>query len=92
METRMFTREGRDRLLPSDVIRLLQWGNHRFVTVKEVTKKDYRKQIELTASGQFPCAVVLGSIDSRVPAEMIFNQGIGDIFNHGKQYKIHAII
>ena len=42
---------------------------------------DYKKQINATAAGQFPCAVVLGCIDSRVPAEIIFGQGIGDIFN-----------
>jgi len=42
---------------------------------------DYEKQINATAAGQFPCAVVLGCIDSRVPAEIIFGQGIGDIFN-----------
>jgi len=42
---------------------------------------DYEKQIDATAEGQFPCAVVLGCIDSRVPAEIIFGQGIGNIFN-----------
>jgi len=57
-------------------------GNSRFFNgKKEGISRDYGKQIEETASGQFPCAVVLGCIDSRVPAEIVFDQGIGNIFS-----------
>ncbi|MBN4049713.1 carbonic anhydrase [Bacteroidales bacterium AH-315-N07] len=81
METKTLTRKERDNLSPSDVLMRLKLGNFRFLGTKEKIVRNYRKQIEETASGQFPCAVVLGCIDSRVPAELIFDQGIGDIFN-----------
>ena len=44
-------------------------------------KRDLMAQVRATASGQFPFAVVLGCIDSRVPPELVFDQGIGDIFS-----------
>lgn len=81
MVTKTLTKKERDNLSPSDVLRRLKWGNFRFTGAKKGISRDYGKQIEETASGQFPCAVVLGCIDSRVPAEIIFDQGIGDIFN-----------
>ena len=43
-------------------------------------KRDNAQQVEDTSTGQFPFAVVLECIDSRVPAEIVFDQGIGDIF------------
>jgi len=81
METNSLSKKERDKLSPSDVIKLLTWGNFRFNLTKKRINRDYGKQIENTASGQFPYAVVLGCIDSRVPAEIIFDQGIGDIFS-----------
>lgn len=81
METNSLSKKERDELSPSDVIKLLTWGNFRFNLTKKMINRDYGKQIENTASGQFPYAVVLGCIDSRVPAEIIFDQGIGDIFS-----------
>lgn len=81
METNSLSKKERDKLSPSDVIKLLTWGNFRFNLTKKMINRDYGKQIENTASGQFPYAVVLGCIDSRVPAEIIFDQGIGDIFS-----------
>ena len=46
-----------------------------------MVSRDYRDQQRTSAAGQFPTAVVLGCIDSRAPAEIIFDAGIGDTFN-----------
>lgn len=61
-------------------IERLKEGNQRFVN-NQMTNYNYLAQVEETASGQYPFAAILGCIDSRVPAELIFDQGIGDIFN-----------
>lgn len=55
-------------------------GNDRFLANQQ-KGHDYHEQIKATAGGQQPFAAVLGCIDSRVPAEIVFDQGIGDIFN-----------
>ena len=55
-------------------------GNERFRT-GNMASRDYRDQQRTSAAGQFPAAVVLGCIDSRAPAEIIFDAGIGDTFN-----------
>jgi len=75
------TEKERDKLSISGILQRLTYGNDRFIGREERITREIGKQIEETASGQFPCAVMLGCIDSRVPAEMIFDQGIGDIFN-----------
>ena len=62
-----------------NVIRELKNGNRRFVENKLINT-DYKKQIELTKTGQKPYAVILSCMDSRVPPEIIFDQGIGNIF------------
>ena len=81
METNSLTKKERDKLSPSDLLKRLMWGNFRFNLTKKRVNWDYTNQIEKTALGQFPFAVVLGCIDSRVPVEIIFDQGIGDIFS-----------
>lgn len=65
---------------PAQVIQILKDGNARFVGNKNLNK-DAHAQVKATGGGQFPLAAVLGCIDSRVPAEQIFDLGIGDIFN-----------
>ena len=72
--------EQRDRMTPGQVLDALRQGNERFRTGK-IASRDYRDQQRTTAAGQFPAAVVLGCIDSRAPAEIIFDTGIGDTFN-----------
>lgn len=67
-------------LKPQDVIALLKAGNQRFVENNQ-TARDLKEQINVTASGQYPFATILSCIDSRAPAEFIFDQGIGDVFN-----------
>jgi carbonic anhydrase len=74
------TKEQRDRLTPGEVIEELKKGNERFRTGKLVAH-DYLAQKRSTTTGQYPAAVVLGCIDSRAPAEIIFDTGIGDTFN-----------
>jgi len=74
------TKEQRDRLSPRDVLEELKHGNERFRSGRMLVR-DYRRQQLASASGQYPAAVILGCIDSRGPAEIIFDAGIGDIFN-----------
>jgi carbonic anhydrase len=74
------TREAQESMTPDQALAALKSGNERFVDGKMLSR-DLMAQVRSTASGQFPFAVVLGCIDSRVPPELIFDQGIGDIFS-----------
>jgi carbonic anhydrase len=74
------TKEQRDRMTPAQVLDELKQGNERFRTGKMVSR-DYRDQQRTSAAGQYPSAAVLGCIDSRAPAEIVFDTGIGDTFN-----------
>ncbi len=74
------TRELQDRVTPQQVLEILREGNRRFVAGSRLSR-DFGRQIDATAGGQNPLAVVLGCIDSRVPAELVFDSGIGDIFS-----------
>lgn len=65
---------------PDQVVDVLRAGNLRFQEGKPIAR-NYRRQIDATATGQNPLAVILGCIDSRVPAEIVFDQGIGDVFS-----------
>lgn len=67
-------------LSPQDALNLLQEGNQRFLDKKQ-HNRDLLQQVSETGGGQWPFAVVLSCIDSRVPAEIVFDQGIGDIFS-----------
>lgn len=73
------TKAERDKLTPAQVIEAMTQGNERFRTGK-MALRDYRDQQKTSAAGQYPAAVVLGCIDSRAPAELIFDTGIGDTF------------
>jgi carbonic anhydrase len=74
------TKEQRDRMAPGEVLEALKKGNERFRSGRTAIV-DYRDQKRMSASGQYPAAVILGCIDSRAPAEIIFDTGIGDIFS-----------
>jgi carbonic anhydrase len=74
------TKEERDRLTPEQVIEEPKKGNQRFRAGK-MTARNYLLEQRSSAAGQYPAAVILGCIDSRAPAEIIFDTGIGDIFN-----------
>jgi len=74
------TKEARDQLTPDQVIEILKQGNERFRTGKPHVH-DYLAQKRATATGQYPAAAILSCIDSRAPAEIILDTGIGDTFN-----------
>ncbi len=74
------TRDLRDRITPQQIQEILRDGNRRFTEGKRVSR-DFNRQVDATAVGQNPLAVVLSCIDSRVPAEIVFDLGIGDIFS-----------
>ncbi len=74
------TRELQANITPETALQYLKEGNARFAQDKKANR-DLLEQVRTTSKGQFPFAVVLGCIDSRVPAELVFDQGIGDIFN-----------
>jgi carbonic anhydrase len=58
----------------------LKAGNRRFVTARTVDDPSSRKRPADLATGQEPFAIILGCSDSRVPAEIVFDQGLGDLF------------
>ncbi len=74
------TRELQDRVTPQQVLEILREGNRRFRTGNRLSR-DFSRQVGATAEGQNPLAVILSCIDSRVPAELVFDLGIGDIFS-----------
>lgn len=74
------TKESQSSVTPSTAMELLQAGNARFVERKKANR-DLNQQVSDTSTGQYPFATVLSCIDSRVSSELIFDQGIGDIFS-----------
>ncbi len=75
----IINKEKQDNLTPEKVLEALMAGNERF-TGNKMHQRDYSSQIDQTSGGQWPQAVVLSCIDSRVPVETVFDQGVGDIF------------
>ncbi len=75
----VMTKEMQEKLTPDSILQDLLKGNERYVS-GEMIHRNLPKQISATTNGQYPKAVVLACIDSRVPVEYIFDQGIGDIF------------
>lgn len=74
------TKEIQANITPKIAHEILVKGNNRFVeNVK--AQRDLKAQVFDTQKGQYPFAVILSCIDSRVPAELVFDQGIGDIFS-----------
>jgi len=71
--------EERSKLTPDMVLESLKEGNERFIN-NDLTARDHSKQVREAALGQFPKAIVLTCIDSRIPVEDVFDRGIGDIF------------
>lgn len=74
------TREVQEQLTAAQVLQILHDGNKRFLAGRRLTRDPIR-QLDATARGQHPLAVVLSCIDSRTPAELIFDLGLGDIFS-----------
>ena len=74
------TAESQSKLNALDVLDILKEGNKRFVS-NNLIPRDFMPQVKTTSEGQFPLAVIISCIDSRVPPEIIFDQGIGDVFS-----------
>ncbi len=73
------TKETQSKITPQEALNMLLEGNRRFVQSKKMLR-DLKRQVKETSEGQYPYAVILGCIDSRVPLSQVFDQGIGDIF------------
>lgn len=74
------TQDYQSSLSPQAALTKLKEGNQRFLDQAPL-QKDHLADVNATSTGQFPWASVLGCIDSRVVPEMIFDQGVGDIFD-----------
>jgi len=74
------TKETQLEMTPDKALAALKEGNARFQNNQKVTR-DLMEQVKDTSGGQYPFATILSCIDSRVSAELIFDQGIGDIFS-----------
>lgn len=74
------TREMQSQITPRMALNLLNKGNQRFVGNLKANR-DLLAQVNQTSDGQWPFAIVLSCIDSRTSAELIFDQGLGDIFS-----------
>ncbi|MCG8321117.1 MAG: carbonic anhydrase [Cytophagales bacterium] len=76
---KILTAEEQAQLTPDAVIQSLKEGNQRFIN-NDLTARDHAEQVRKSTHGQFPKAVVLSCLDSRIPVEDVFDKGIGDIF------------
>ncbi|EDM44371.1 (beta)-carbonic anhydrase [unidentified eubacterium SCB49] len=74
------TKETQATMTPQKSLQFLKEGNERFQKNLKANR-NLLEQVNDTSDGQFPFAVVLSCIDSRVPAELVFDQGLGDIFS-----------
>jgi carbonic anhydrase len=77
---RTHTEESQAKVTPAMALEYLQEGNARFVKNLK-TNRNLLEQVNETSEGQFPFATILSCIDSRVSAELVFDQGLGDIFS-----------
>ena len=75
----VLTKEEQDALTPDMVIQSLKEGNERFMR-NDLTARDHSAQVRESVQAQFPKAIVLSCVDSRVPVEDVFDRGIGDVF------------
>jgi len=75
----VLTKEEQDALTPDAVIQALKDGNNRFIT-NDLTARDHSKLVRNSTLAQYPKAIVLSCVDSRVPVEDVFDRGIGDMF------------
>ena len=77
---RVHTKETQASLTPRMALEILQDGNSRFVKNLKA-QRDLLGQVNATRDGQWPFATVLSCIDSRTSSELIFDQGLGDVFS-----------
>ncbi|MGJ0485926.1 MAG: bifunctional SulP family inorganic anion transporter/carbonic anhydrase [Methylomicrobium sp.] len=74
------TYDSQQSLTPADVLSILKEGNERFVNNLK-SNRNLLEQVNDTRKGQFPIAIILSCIDSRTSVELIFDQGLGDVFS-----------
>ena len=74
------TKETQSSLTPDKALQTLKDGNERFINNLKANR-NLLQQVNETSTGQFPFATILSCIDSRTSAELIFDQGLGDIFS-----------
>lgn len=79
LRERVLTAEEQARLTPDMVIQSLKEGNKRFLD-NDLTLRDHSAMVRNATAGQFPKAVILSCLDSRIPVEDLFDKGIGDLF------------
>ncbi len=77
---RTHSKETQSSLTPETALQILKEGNQRFINNLKANR-NLLQQVNETSSGQFPFATILSCIDSRTSAELIFDQGLGDIFS-----------
>lgn len=77
---RTLTKELQKQITPNDAVNMLKNGNARFVNNLKVNR-NLLQQVNDTSDGQHPFAVIISCMDSRTSAELIFDQGLGDIFS-----------
>ncbi|MCB0506188.1 MAG: carbonic anhydrase [Cyclobacteriaceae bacterium] len=77
---RTHTKESQQNMTPEKALQYLIEGNERFVQNLKA-HRDHLDQVNETREGQYPFATILSCIDSRVSAELVFDQGLGDIFS-----------
>jgi len=78
-EVIIMTKEILDAMRPEDALKHLKIGNRRFLEGKTL-QRDLLSEVKATSAGQYPFAAIVGCSDSRVPLELLFDQGVGDIF------------
>ena len=74
------TKEKQDATTPEIALQVLKEGNKRFVA-NTMFNQNLMVRVTKTSEAQYPIAIVLSCIDSRSPTELIFDQGVGDVFN-----------
>lgn len=79
LRDKVLTAEEQQALTPDMVIQNLKDGNKRFMS-NEITARDHSAMVRNAAAAQYPKAVILSCLDSRVPVEDVFDKGIGDLF------------
>ncbi|MCD0488068.1 carbonic anhydrase [Pedobacter sp. MC2016-14] len=79
LKTDILTKEQQDKLKPTDVLSRLKKGNQDF-TEDNLTIRNTTERVRKASLGQYPKAVILSCLDSRVPVEDIFHSGIGNLF------------
>ena len=79
LREKVLTAEEQKALTPDSVIQMLRAGNRRF-QANDITAREHSAMVRDATAGQYPKAIILSCVDSRIPVEDVFDRGIGDIF------------